>query len=91
MLNKIWEGLTYKDGQFSKTAMFLSFGILIALILWPFQSIFAGSIVYGYTISEFSIANATGILTILSALYLGNHKIKGNITKDGVSFEQSKE
>lgn len=84
----MWEGLTYKDGQFSKTAMWLSFGVSIAIFLWLTQSILAGLVIYGHTIPEFSIMNASGILTLLIGLYLGNHKIKGTVSKDSVSFEQ---
>lgn len=88
---RMWKGLTYKDGQFSKTALWLSLGVSIGIFLWLTQSLFAGLIIHGHTIPEFSIMNASGILTLLIGLYLGNHKIKGTVTKDSVSFEQNKE
>jgi hypothetical protein len=74
MLKKIIESLFYKDGQFSKTALFLSLATIILLLMWPFQCLFVGVTLFGWwTIPPFSTEAAASVITILSGLYLVNH------------------
>ena len=69
----------YKNGQISKTAIFLSIATFILLALWLFQSLFAGVEFGGWwTVPRFDPSAGVTILFTLSALYVANHKLPGN-------------
>jgi CHASE2 domain-containing sensor protein len=61
-----------KNGQYSKTAIFLSLATIILLILWPIQSLCVGLVIYGWTIPAFNSGSAGAVMTILSTLYVVN-------------------
>jgi len=76
---KFSEIFFYKDGKVSKTAIFLSLGTFLLLLLWPFQALFAGTEFFDWwTIPEFNVTAGITVLFTLSALYVANHKIPGN-------------
>ena len=69
-----------KNGEVSKTAIFLSIATILLLILWPFQSLFAGTEFGWWTIPDFNAAAAATVLGSLAALYTVNH---GWVNKPG--------
>lgn len=77
----------YKNGEFSKTAVFLTAATFILLALWPFQALFAGTELLGWwTVPEFNATAAMTVLFGLGSLYAVNH---GWVNKDkGASTEQ---
>lgn len=65
-----------KDGEYSKTAVFLSLGLFLLLVMWAFQSLFAGVVFLGWwTVPEFSVGTATSVVATLYTGYLINHKV----------------
>lgn len=77
-LKTIWEHFTFKNGQRSKTALWLSLYLFIGLFLWLFLSLFAGNILLGWwTVPEFDYMAFAAIASIVSGLYFANH----NLTK----------
>jgi hypothetical protein len=86
-LKRVFQGLFYKNGQFSKTAFFLSLATVILLFLWPFQSLFAGTTLLGWwVIPEFSSSAATAVIGCLATLYLFNHsKLVSSQTPEGLA------
>lgn len=91
MLHKLWRMFTHKDGKWSKTAFWLSLFTLIAAILWPFQSLMAGFVIYGWTVPAFDVQAAATMLFTVFTLYVANHKIKTKVNKDGVEVEREGE
>lgn len=84
---KFAEIFFYKNGQMSKTAIFLSIATFVLLLLWIFQSLFAGTEFGGWwTIPDFNASAGVTILFTLSALYVANHKLPGS--QETVSPEQ---
>ena len=79
---KVIKAFFYKDGEFSKTASFLTLATFILLGLWVFQSLFAGNEFGGWwTLPEFNVSAGVTILFTLSALYVANHKLPGQQEK----------
>jgi hypothetical protein len=68
----------YKKGQFSKTAFFLSMTWLLAVLLWVGQSLFIGSVFFGWTVPAFSVESALAMVGMSSGLYFGTHNIQYN-------------
>lgn len=76
---KFVEIFFYKDGKISKTSIFLSFATFILLLLWPFQCLFVGTTFFNewWTVPEFNVSAGVTVLFTLSALYVANHKLRG--------------
>ncbi len=71
----------YKNGEISKTAIFLSIATFITLLLWPFQALFAGTVFFSWwTVPAFSASAAVSVLGSLGALYAVNH---GWVNREG--------
>jgi hypothetical protein len=77
-MRKVFELFAKKDGKFSKTAVFLSLGVFVLLFLWPFQCLFGGVALGWWVVPPFSIGAATAVMSILSTLYVANHRLTGN-------------
>ena len=73
MLKKICRTFFYKNDSLSKTAIFLSCATAIVLLLYFFQSLFAGTEFGWWTVPEFNAAAAATVLGSLAALYTVNH------------------
>jgi len=89
-LKRLLSVFVTKDGQVSKTAIFLSLATFLMLFLWGFQSLFEGvELVDGWTVPAFSPGSATSVMGTLAALYLVNHSplVRGK----GVSAEDIEE
>lgn len=80
LVTRLREGLAYKNGKFSKTAMFASaanFLVLFAYVL----SWFAGATItvgegFAFTVPVFDTSAAIGLLTVINGAYIGNNVIK---------------
>jgi hypothetical protein len=74
------EGLTYKDGKFSKTAMFASMAnlaVLAAYVLsWGAGATIAVGEAFSFTVPAFDTSAAIGLLTVINGTYIGNNALK---------------
>jgi hypothetical protein len=84
---KIFKGLFFKGGKFSKTAFFASLANIAILVTYVVQSWFAGSsvdfTVVQFVIPQFDAANAGTILALLNGTYLGNNMLKSKESSEG--------
>ncbi len=67
-----------KDGKISKTSIFLSWGTVTLLLLYPFQALFGGIALGWWVVPTFSVSAATAVMGILSTLYVANHRLNGS-------------
>ena len=70
---RVFRALTEKRGQFSKTSLFLSIAIIVTLLLWPFQSLFAGTAFGWWVVPEFNSEAALAVIGVISGLYVTTH------------------
>lgn len=79
---------SYKDGEWSKTAFWLSVATAVGIFLWLFQSLFVGLVIYGWTVPAFEWQATIAMMTVISTLYVTNHKIKAKVSNGSVELEQ---
>lgn len=90
---RIIKALFFKNGKWSKSALFLSSATILVLLLYGFQSLFCGVEFFGWwEIPEFNSQAAGTVLGALAALYVVNHgwvnKDKGPTVEDLTSLRE---
>ncbi len=89
MLKKIIRPFFYKNGVFSKTAFFLTIATVIVLCLYPFQTLFVGTVFAGWwTVPAFNVSAGVTILFTLATLYVTNHNRRLNGKPEVVTPEE---
>ena len=87
MLVRFKEGLTYKNGKFSKTAFFTSsanFLVLMSYVLsWGAGATFTMGEAFSFTVPSFDTSAAIGLLTVINGTYLGNNFLKNQANGNG--------
>lgn len=71
--DKFKRAFFYRNGQFSKTAVFLSVAVTLTLLMWPFQSLFVGTTFWYWTVPPFNSEAALAVIGVISSLYVANH------------------
>jgi hypothetical protein len=80
LITRVREGFTYKDGKFSKTAMFASAAnvlVLVAYVLsWGAGATISFGDAFSFAVPAFDTSAAIGLLTVINGTYIGNNVIK---------------
>lgn len=83
--SRILMALTYRNGQFSKTAMFTSAANILVMasyvLSWGAGATVTLDDAFSFTVPAFDTSAAISLLTIVNGTYLGNNYLKGHPAK----------
>ncbi len=75
-LTNFWRHLTFKEGESSKTALWLSATLALGLPLWAFLSLFGGNVLLGWwDVPLFDSTAFMAVIGTVGGLYFANHNL----------------